>query len=69
VLPLVLAASEPSKTAFYIAGAVLVVWAVALAGIGLSRPDFPYNPRGARGVMGISLVLIVITIGAAILTS
>jgi hypothetical protein len=69
VLALVLAASEPSKTAFYIAGAILVVWAVALAGIGLSRPDFPYNRKGARGVMGISFVLIVIAIGAAILTS
>jgi hypothetical protein len=70
VLHLVLAASEePSKTAFYIAGAVLAVWAVVLAGIGLSRPDFPYNGNGQRGVMAISAALAVIAIGAAILTS
>jgi hypothetical protein len=70
VLHLVFAASETSsKTAFYIAGAVVAVWAVILAGIGLSRPDFPYNGSGQRGVIGISFVLVVIAIGAAILTS
>jgi hypothetical protein len=66
---LLLAAAESSKVPFYILGCVLVLWAVALAGIGLSRPDFPYSERGARRVMGISLVLIVLAIGAAILTS
>jgi hypothetical protein len=69
VLPLVLAAAESSKTAFYIAGAALAVWAVVLAAIGLSRPDFPNNARGQRGVITISFALIVVAIGAAILTS
>jgi hypothetical protein len=69
VLHLVLAASEPSKVPFYIAGAVLVIWAVVLAAVGISRPDFPYNRGGQRGVLTISFVLMVITIGAAILTS
>ncbi|MBV9336274.1 MAG: hypothetical protein JO153_03310 [Solirubrobacterales bacterium] len=69
MLSLVLAAAEPSKTPFYIAGGVLAAYAVVLAGIGLTRPSFPFNERGARAVMGVSLVLIVITIAMAIVTS
>ncbi len=63
-----LAAAEPSKVPFYIAGGVLVLWAVLLSAIGLRQPTFPDGPRGARGVMLLSFVLIVVTIGAAILT-
>ena len=70
MLKLVLAAAEePSKTAFYIAGAVLALWAVVLAGIGLNRPKFPFNERGQSAVIGISLVLMIVAIGAAIGTS
>ena len=66
---LLFAASETSKVPFYICGGLLAVWAVVLAGIGLRRPDFPGNMTGQRGVIAISFVLIVIAIGAAILTS
>jgi hypothetical protein len=66
---LLLAASEPSKVPFYICGGVLAVWAVLLAGIGLSRPEFPHDMRGQRGVIAISFLLIVVAIGAAVLTS
>jgi trimethylamine:corrinoid methyltransferase-like protein len=68
MLSFLIAAAEPSKVPFYIAGALLAVWAVVLAGIGLTQPSFPGSERGARGVMTISLVLIVIAIGAGILT-
>jgi hypothetical protein len=63
-----MAASEPSKVPFYIAGGVLVVWAVVLAGLGLTRPSFPYDERGARGVILISLVLVAVEIAMAIVT-
>ena len=66
---LLLAASAPSKVPFYIAGGVLALWAVVLAAIGLRQPSFPGGSAGQRGVMTISLVLVVITIGAGILTS
>jgi hypothetical protein len=69
MLTVLLAASEPSKVPFYLAGAVLALWAVALAGIGLTRPEFPYNPRGQRGVILISLLLVIITVAMAIVTS
>jgi hypothetical protein len=61
-----LAAAEPSKVPFYIAGGVLALWAVVLSGIGLTQPEFPFHQRGARGVMAISFVLIVIALVAAI---
>jgi hypothetical protein len=68
VLAVLFAAAEPSKVPWYIAGGVLAVWAVTLAGIGLTHPEFPYSDRGARGVIAVSFVLIVIAIGAAITT-
>ncbi|MGA2927373.1 MAG: hypothetical protein ABSG43_15530 [Solirubrobacteraceae bacterium] len=62
-------AAEPSKVPFYLAGGVLAAWAVVLAGIGLTRPSFPYSDRGARGVIAISFVLVAIAIAMAIATS
>jgi hypothetical protein len=69
VITLILAAGEPSKIPFYIGGGLLVVWALALAGVGLTRPAFPTNDRGARGVMAISLVLALIAMATAVITS
>jgi hypothetical protein len=68
---LVLAAeeAEPSKTAFYLCGGVLAAWAVVLGFLGLRTPEFPGGERGARGVMGISAVLVLATMTAAVLTS
>jgi hypothetical protein len=69
VITLILAAGEPSKVPFYIAGGLLVVWALALAGAGLTRPAFPTNERGARGLMAVSLVLALLAMAMAVITS
>lgn len=69
MVTLLIAAGEPSKVPFYIAGAVLVIWAVTLAVAGLTRPSFPENERGARGVMAISAVLMLVTMAMAVETS
>jgi hypothetical protein len=69
VLTLLLAADEPSKIPFYIAGGVLVLWALFLAGVGLTRPAFPTDGRGARGVMAVSVVLAAIAMAMAVITS
>ena len=69
MLTTLLAAAEPSKVPFYIAGGVLAAWAVILAGIGLSRVSFPYSESGQSAVIGISLVLVIATIAMAIATS
>jgi hypothetical protein len=68
VLSLILAAAEPSKTPFYIAGGLLAIYAVALAAVGLTRPNFPGNGGGARAVMGLSFLLVVFAIAMAVLT-
>jgi hypothetical protein len=68
VLSVILAASEPSKTPFYLAGGALAVYAVALAAVGLTRPSFPFSQAGARAVMGLSFVLVVVAIAMAIVT-
>jgi hypothetical protein len=69
VLSTILVSASVSKVPFYLAGGVFAVWAVVLAGIGLTRPAFPYSTRGARGVMAISFVLMLITIAMAVHTS
>jgi hypothetical protein len=68
VLSLFAAAAEPSRIAFYLAGGAFALWAVILAAVGLRQPEFPYGPRGQRGVMTVSCLLLVITIAAAVLT-
>jgi hypothetical protein len=68
VLSALIAAAEPSKVPFYIAGAVLASWAVLLAWIGLTRPSFPVNVRGQRGVIAISLLLAALAVAMAIAT-
>jgi len=66
---ILLAAAEPSKVPFYIAGALLVIWAVGLAGVGLTHPSLPFNIRGQWVVMLISLLLAALAIGMAIATA
>ena len=68
MLAVLFAAAEPSKTACTSPVAVLAIYAVVLAAIGLRSPDFPFGQRGERGVIAFSLVLVVIAIGAAVLT-
>lgn len=62
-------AAEPSKTAFYIAGGALAVWAVILSAVGLSRPEFPGTESAQRGVATVSILLVVAAMAAVILTS
>ena len=65
---LLLAAGEPSKVPFYIAGIVLAVYAVVLASVGLTNPSFPGKGNGARAVMALSFLLMVAAIATAIVT-
>ena len=67
--PLLLTAAETSKTPFFIIGGALALYAVILATIGIQRPGFPFNARGQRGVIALTVLLAVLAVGAAILTS
>jgi hypothetical protein len=66
MLSVLIAAAEPSKVPFYFVGGALAVWAVVLASLGLTRPSFPYDTRGQRMVVLISLVLVVATLAVAV---
>jgi hypothetical protein len=69
VVTLVLAASAPSKVPLYIVGGLFVLWALTLAAVGLTHPAFPFGQRGQRGVMAVSALLAVVTMGLAVATS
>lgn len=64
-----IAAEESSKVPFYILGGMLALWAVILAWLGLTRPNFPPGERATRGVMGLTLLLAVLAVVAAAATA
>jgi plastocyanin len=68
--PLPVLAAEKSKVPFYIAGGLLVLWAlfVSLA-LGMRRPAFPGNLTGERTVIAITAVLVLAALSTAVLTS
>jgi hypothetical protein len=61
-------AEEPSKTPFYIAGILLVVWALVVATVGIRNERFASVPRVGKAVMAVSAVLVVATMATAVLT-
>jgi plastocyanin len=62
--------AEKSKVPFYIAGGALVVWALVVSlGLGMRRPDFPPAKAGERGVIAVTVVLVLAAVGAAVITS
>jgi plastocyanin len=63
-------AAEKSKVAFYIAGGVLIAWALIISlGVGLRKPDFPANVGQQRAVMAVTVVLVATAISMAVVTS
>lgn len=62
-------AAEKSKTPFYIAGGVLVAWALTLFVMGTRKPEVPGNLPCQRTIMAISAVLVVLTLTMAVATS
>jgi plastocyanin len=62
--------AEKSKVPFYIAGGLLVAWALVLSLlIGMRRPDFPANKSQERGVIAVTVVLVLAAVSTAVLTS
>jgi plastocyanin len=63
-------AAEKSKVPFYIAGGLLVLWALTVSlGLGLRKPDFPGNLAGQRIVGTITAVLVIAAASTAVITS
>ena len=60
---------ESSKTLFYVCGGVLAVWALVVSAIGIrAHETFPPSQSAGRGVMAISVVLILAAMASAVLT-
>ena len=60
---------ESSKTVFYICGGLLAVWAVIVSAIGIrSHASFPPSQGAARGVMALAVILVGLTMAAAVVT-
>jgi plastocyanin len=65
-----LLAAEKSKTPFYVAGGLLVAWALIVSlGLGRRKPDFPGSLNGQRIVGAISAVLVLGALTTAVATS
>jgi hypothetical protein len=73
LIGLVLAAEagveESSKTAFYICGGLLAVWAVVLSGIGMASATFPATVTAKRGVIALTAVLVAAAMATAVITA
>ena len=62
--------TEGSHVAFYIAGGALALWAVLVSAIGIrGHANWPGNDGAARGIMGISAVLVVAACAMAVVTA
>jgi uncharacterized cupredoxin-like copper-binding protein len=63
-------AAEKSKAPFYIAGGLLVAWALIVSmGVGMRNPGFPSTLGAQRGVMAITALLVVLAVSMAVVTS
>ena len=65
-----IAGEEPSKTAFYILGGALAAWAVIVSAIGIARHEaWPSSEGAKRGVMAISVLLVLGAMASAVATA
>ena len=55
-----------SETPFFVAGAILVAFAIAISVVGFKKPDFPGSAAAARGVMALSAALVLATVSTAV---
>jgi hypothetical protein len=61
---------ESSKTAFYVAGALLAAFAVIVAAIGIrSHETFPSSRGASTAIMGLAAVLVAAVMATAVITA
>jgi hypothetical protein len=69
VQALIIAAEETTKTAYYVFGAALACWAVIVAFVGITQPEFPKNPAGRAAVIATTALLVAGTMATAVITA
>jgi hypothetical protein len=62
-------AAATSKTPFYLCGGLLVLWALVLAGIGMSRPGCPGAVAIERRVIAMTVLLVAAAMATAVITA
>ncbi len=63
-------AAEGSHALFYICGGLLALWAVLVSFFGMrGHENWPPSEGAARGVMGISALLVVLAMATAVITA
>lgn len=55
-----------SEAPFFITGAILVAFAIAVSVVGFKKPDFPDSAGVARGIMALSATLVAATLFSAV---
>ena len=61
---------EHSQTAFYVAGLVLVIFALGVSALGIRRPQtFPDSAGGRAALIGVCAVLVAVAMVTSVLTA
>jgi hypothetical protein len=60
---------ETSKTAFYILGGAAAAWAIILFTLGMRSASFPGSAAAQRGVIAISVLVVIGAMASSVLTS
>jgi hypothetical protein len=60
---------ESSKTPFYVLGALAAVWAIVLFAVGMRSPTFPGSAGAQRGVIAVSVLVVLAAMASSVLTS
>ena len=63
------AEEESSKTLFYILGGAAAVWAIVLFTLGMRSETFPGSPGAQRGVIAVSVLIVVAAMASSVLTA
>ena len=60
---------EPDQTVFYILGGLAAVWAIVLFSVGMRSTSFPGSPAAQRGVIAVSVLLVLGAMASSVLTA
>jgi hypothetical protein len=60
---------ESSKTAFYVLGLLAAVWAIVLFAVGMRSSSFPGSQGAQRGVIAVSVVIVIAAMASSVFTS
>jgi hypothetical protein len=61
--------AEKSKVPFFVAGGLFAAWAIVLFAVGMRSQSFPGGQSGERGVIAVSVVLMLAAMATAVITA